>query len=98
MRASAESNAVESRLMDQSLTALKWNYVGVGVKVLAQFLIGIVLARVLGPQPFGVYSVVLLLIGVGSIVVERGLGSALIQADDATEELIGLAFTRLLLM
>jgi lipopolysaccharide exporter len=84
-------------LTERSLSALKWNYAGVVAKVLAQFGIGVALARLLGPQPFGVYSVVLIVSGIGTLIVERGLGSAVIQCRELTEEGIRYAFTRLLL-
>ncbi len=84
-------------LTQSSLAALKWNYAGVAVKVLAQCVVSVVLARLLGPEPFGVYSAVLLVTGVGSVIVERGFGSALIQTRDLNQEVIRYAFTRLLL-
>jgi lipopolysaccharide exporter len=83
-------------LTESTLSALKWNYAGVVAKVLAQFAISVALARLLGPQPFGVYSVVLLVNGIGALIVERGLGSAVIQSRQLTEEGIRYAFTRLL--
>jgi O-antigen/teichoic acid export membrane protein len=84
-------------LAARSLTALKWNYAGIGTKVLAQLVVGVVLARLLGPEPFGVYSAVLLVIGVGVPIVERGFGSAVIQARHLNDEMIRYAFTRLLI-
>jgi lipopolysaccharide exporter len=84
-------------LAERSLTALKWNYAGIGTKVLAQFVVGVVLARLLGPEPFGVYSAVLLVTGVGVPIVERGFGSAVIQARRLNDEMIRYAFTRLLM-
>src|SRR5215510_764951 len=83
-------------LTERSLTALKWNYAGIAVKVLAQFVVGVALARLLGPEPFGVYSAVLLVTGVGAVIVERGLGSAVIQTRGLNDEMIRYAFTRLL--
>jgi O-antigen/teichoic acid export membrane protein len=84
-------------LTERSLAAAKWNYAGVAVKVLAQFVTSVVLARLLGPGPFGVYAAVLLVTGVGVQIVERGFGPALIQAPALTDEMIRYAFTRLLL-
>jgi lipopolysaccharide exporter len=83
-------------LTERSLSALKWNYAGVVTRALAQFGVYIALARLLGPQPFGTYSVVLMLSGIGALVVERGLGSAMIQSRELTVDDIRYAFTRLL--
>ncbi len=84
-------------LTERTLTALKWNCVGVGTKAAAQFIVGVALARLLGPEPFGVYSVMLLVTGVGSLLVERGYGSAIIQTSNPSDETIRIVFTRMLL-
>jgi lipopolysaccharide exporter len=96
VQASNNSSRSEVDLTERTLTALKWNYAGIGVKVLAQFLITVVLARMLGPEPFGVYSITVLVIGIGGIIVERGFGSAVIQTGDLSDETVRYAFTRLL--
>jgi lipopolysaccharide exporter len=84
-------------LAGRSVTALKWNYAGIATKVLVQFVVGIVLARLLGPKPFGVYSAVVLVTGVGVQIVECGFGSAVIQARRLNDEMIRYAFTRMLM-
>lgn len=76
---------------------MKWNYAGVAAKVLAQLVVGIVLARLLGPGPFGVYAVVLLVTGIGALLVERGFGSVLIQISDLNDEIVRYCFTWVLL-
>jgi O-antigen/teichoic acid export membrane protein len=84
-------------LAERSLAALKWNYAGVATKVVSQFLVGVALARLLGPAPFGIYAAVLLVTGVGGLIVERGFEPALIQLPTLSEETIRFAFTSLLL-
>jgi lipopolysaccharide exporter len=79
-----------------SLTAVKWNYAGIATKVVAQFVIGVVLARLLGPGPFGVYAAVLLVAGSVSLFVERGFGAALVQARQMSDEIVRYSFTWLL--
>jgi O-antigen/teichoic acid export membrane protein len=88
---------IETKLTDRSLTALKWNYAGVGIKIVLQFMVGVVLARLLGPGPFGVYTAVLLVGGISGVVVERGFGGALIQMHDLSEDVVCYAFTWLVL-
>lgn len=82
-------------LSERALTAAKWNYVGVAARVLAQFVAQIVLARLLGPVPFGMFGVCMLTVGVASILSEMGLGSALVQIGTLTEADIRVAFTRI---
>jgi lipopolysaccharide exporter len=84
-------------LTQRSLGALKWNYAGVAVKILVQSTVSVVLARLLGPEPFGVYSAVLLVSGVGAVIVERGFGAALIQSRDLSDDIVRYAFTQLIL-
>jgi len=84
-------------LTERSLAALKWNYAGVAIKVLAQFVVSVLLARLLGPGPFGVYAAVLLVTSMGVLIVDRGFGPALIQTRDLNDEIIRYAYTCLLL-
>lgn len=86
----------EDSLAARSLSAIKWNYLGVVVRIASQLAVQIVLARLLGPEAFGVFAVVFLFIGVGNVIVEMGLGSALIQKKRLTNEEIRFAFTRIL--
>lgn len=85
-------------LSNLSIRALKWNYVGVGLKALLQLSVGVFLARQLGPQAFGLFSAVLLLIGLMNIVAELGLGAALTQKETVTEPDVRAAFTRVMLV
>lgn len=49
------------------------------------FVVGIVLARVLSPSDYGVYSVLLIFINIGQTVVVAGLNAAVIQRADIQE-------------
>jgi len=69
-------------LGSRSRVALAWNFLGNGVRIAAQFVIGIVLARLLGPQPFGIVAVAWLVIGIANLVADMGFGSALVQRID----------------
>lgn len=66
----------------RSLSALAWNIAGGGGRVIAQLLIQIVLARMLGPEAFGQYSAVLVVLGIGWLLAEGGFGAALVQKPD----------------
>lgn len=66
-------------LAQRSLSALLWNYAGGGGKIVGQLLIQIALARMLGPEIFGQYSAVLIVLGIGWLFADSGFGSALIQ-------------------
>lgn len=72
-------------LASRSLHAVKWNYLGVAARVVAQIVVQISMARMLGPDAFGLFAFALLVIGVGGIIVEMGLGAALVQKKEITE-------------
>lgn len=61
--------------------ALKWNYLGNIMRSLSQFVIGILLARLLGPEPFGIVAVAWMILGVGNLFADLGFGSALVQRE-----------------
>lgn len=80
-------------LMERSVVALKWSYLGVLARIVLQFISQLTLARILGPEAIGVFSLALLVVGVGGILVEMGLGAALVQRRDLTESDASLVFT-----
>lgn len=71
-------------IADRSLSAAVWNYAGTVSRLGLQFVIGIVLARLLGPEVFGVVAILMLLIGIGQLFSDFGLSSALVQAREIT--------------
>jgi len=62
-----------------ALNAAKWNYLGVALRIIIQLIAQIVLARLLGPAEFGYFALCFMVVGVGYVVAEMGLSSALIQ-------------------
>lgn len=87
------SDPTSPNLTGQSLHALKWNYLGRFVSLTLQFTIGIILARLLGPEPFGLLAIALFVQGLGNLFAEGGLGSALIQSQDISEHDIRSVFS-----
>lgn len=84
-------------LTELSLRAIKWNYLGLVVRVFAQVAAQIALARMLGPESFGLFAAAFIVISIGSIVAEMGLGSALVQKKGLTDEDVRFTFTWLML-
>lgn len=85
-------------LTERSLRAVKWNYLGTIGRVLAQFGSLIVLARLLGPEPTGLFGYALLLISFVALATEMGLSAALVQAATLSRAELGSAVSRLLLV
>ena len=91
-----ESRAVNERrstLAHSAFSAVKWSYAGTTMRMGANFAVGIVLARILGPKPYGEVAVAALVIGLGNLVADVGLGSALVQKNEVSGEDIRFAFT-----
>lgn len=80
-------------LSKRSLRALAWNYAGSAARSLAQLAIGVVLARLLTPEQFGTVAIGWLMIGLGMLVADMGLGVAVVQRPALTSEDVGFAVT-----
>lgn len=79
------NETTSSQLAQRSLAAVKWSYLGVVARVGAQLFAQIMLARLLGPETFGIFAAVLLVVSVGSLFVESGVGPVLIQSRDLND-------------
>lgn len=82
-----------SDLASRSISAAAWNYLGTVVRALLQFVTQIALARLLGQEAFGVIAAALAVLFIYALVIELGLGSALIQAPALDEETTQFVFT-----
>ena len=87
-----------SGISQRSYNALVWNYIGSAVRTSSQFLVGIALARLLGPEAFGIVAVGWLMVGIGNLVADFGLSAALIQCKTIVERDIQFAFTAQVLL
>jgi O-antigen/teichoic acid export membrane protein len=73
--------------------ALKWNCLGNVMRSLSQFVIGILLARLLGPEPFGIVAVAWIILGIGNLFADMGFGAALVQRESLTALDLRFIFT-----
>lgn len=73
--------------------ALRWNYIGVFIRMLLGLGINILLTRLLGPKPFGELAVAMIVFGLGNLLSNVGVTSALIQKEDIQDGDIRLCFT-----
>ncbi len=58
----------------------------------AQFSLGIILARILSPKEYGIFAILLVFITVSKVFVDSGFTKALIQKKDRTEDDISTVF------
>jgi O-antigen/teichoic acid export membrane protein len=70
----------------RGVRALRWNYLGNGLRALSQFVVGVVLARLLGPDEFGTVAMAGLVVGMGALVADMGFGVVLVQRPEVLPE------------
>lgn len=75
-----------SELQQRTLKGLKWSFIdnlsGTGVN----FLVGLILARCLTPEIFGIVGVAMIFITISNVVIDGGFSNALIRNPSVTEE------------
>ena len=85
--------ADDKTLAAASVSALKWEYAGSAARAVSSIVITVVLARVLGPEPFGLAAAAWLVIGFGNLIADLGMGSALLQRKVISDDDVRYAFT-----
>jgi lipopolysaccharide exporter len=81
------------KLSKEAFSALRWNYLGFLSRSFTNVFVGILLARLLGPKPFGELAAAALVIGIANLIADAGFTSALVQAPELTELQIRYVFT-----
>jgi O-antigen/teichoic acid export membrane protein len=82
-----------SILAKSATSSFSWNVAGSIVRYGAAFIINIVLARILGPEPFGLVALALIFISIGNLLIESGLASGVIQKTEINKQDIQYVFT-----
>ncbi len=75
-----------TRLADKALGAMVWNGLGTFGTRAIQFVVTVVLARLLSPAEFGMVAVLTIFTAIAATLVESGFGTALIQKQTVTRE------------
>lgn len=73
-----------SDLRNKTLHALSWSFTGTMAQRLVNFIVSIVLARLLAPEQFGLIGMLTIFVVISRTLVERGFDSALIQKKEQT--------------
>ena len=69
-------------LKQKTIKGLTWSGVSQGVKVLSQFIVTAILARLLSPNDFGILAMATVFMNFAMIFSEMGISSALVQKQD----------------
>jgi len=84
---------MSEHLTTRAFSALRWGYAGFAARALASFGSGVVLARLLGPKPFGQVAAAMLVFGLANQLANAGFSSALVQAPKLDGKDVRFAFT-----
>ena len=79
-------------LKDKAITGVKWNAIGRFATQGVNFLIGLILARLLSPSDYGVVGMVGIFFAIAQTFIDSGFGSALIRKNECTDEDYSTAF------
>lgn len=85
--------ARDENLTAEALSALRWTYLGSVARIACSFVAVTLLARLLGPKPFGQVAAASLVVGLANLLADAGFSSALVQAPELTPKRIRFAFT-----
>lgn len=72
-------------LKSKTRKGLFWSFIDNAGVLGSQFLLGILLARILTPEDFGVIGMITVFINVGQFLMNSGFAQALVQKTDSTE-------------
>ncbi len=89
---------MKNNLTEQSLRGAQWRFSSVAIKISLQFVVGIILARLLSPEDFGVVAYAMVFVGFFSIFSDIGIIPALIQRKEINEYHIRVGFFLSILM
>lgn len=79
-------------LKQKTVSALGWNGAAQVVRQGLQFAVGVMLARILSPDDFGLMGMILVFSGFVNLLADMGLGIAVIQKKDVTPEQLNAVF------
>lgn len=74
-----------SEIKDKAVSGAVWTAVEKFTRQAVQFVIGIILARLLAPEDFGAIGMLAIFISIAQTFTDSGLSSALIQKQDRTD-------------
>lgn len=79
-------------LKDKAISGIKWNAIGRFSTQGVNFIIGLILARLLSPSDYGVVGMVGIFFAIAQTFIDSGFGSALIRKNDCNDTDYSTAF------
>ena len=85
-------------LHDQIVTGLKWSAIGKVASQVLSWAVTVVVIRLLVPADYGLMAIIAVIIALLSHASDMGLGSALVQSREISDEQAGAVFGAMLLL
>jgi|WetSurMetagenome_2_1015567.scaffolds.fasta_scaffold16560_4 teichuronic acid exporter len=79
-------------LKNQAINAVVWNSIGNFTTLGIEFVIGIILARLLAPQEFGLMATIMIVINISQIFINSGFSQAIVRKPTCTQDDYSTAF------
>lgn len=76
---------MDKDLKKKSIRGIKWSFTEVFFSHLLKLIIGLILARLLTPQDYGLVAIAMIFFTISEVFIRSGLGQAYIQKRDANE-------------
>lgn len=73
-------------LKSQAISGVLWNSVGKISSIGIEFIVGIILARLLTPKEFGLIGTIMVVIALSQVFINSGFSQALIRKQDCTQK------------
>lgn len=83
----------QQNLMRSTFIGMLWSFIGTLIQGIAQFIVLIVLTRLISPYDFGIVSAGLVIISFSVIFATLGVGPAIVQRDKIAQRHINVGFT-----
>jgi len=77
---------MSSSIKEKTIKGGLWNGIEQFGKQVVQFLIGVAMARLLSPNDFGMYAIVILVVNFSNVLINSGFMQALIQKEKVTQK------------
>nr|MBP7463728.1 oligosaccharide flippase family protein [Bacteroidales bacterium] len=68
----------------EAASGAKWNFIGRFGHYGLQFVVSVILARLLMPEEFGLVGMMTVFMGIATVFIDSGLSAAIIQKKNAT--------------
>ena len=72
-------------IKDKTITGLLWSFIGTFSNLGINFIIGIILARLLSPKEFGLLGLLTIFFALSQTLIDSGFGNALIRKKECTQ-------------